>query len=67
MNTSEEMEKLIAEWRLRPSSEKTKVFADFLQEYGEFAGWEEWVIFIQERPELEGFEWARSFFKKPSS
>jgi hypothetical protein len=23
------------------------------------AEWEEWLAFLQERPELEGFEWAR--------
>ncbi|MCP4341551.1 MAG: hypothetical protein GY799_22390 [Desulfobulbaceae bacterium] len=59
MVTSTEMDELIAERGLPPALKKTEIFAEFFKEYGEHAEWEEWLAFLQERPELEGFEWAR--------
>lgn len=60
MHTSEKIDKLIAEWKLLPASDKQVVLAEFLKEYGEHASWEEWLTFLKEKPELEGFQWARS-------
>jgi hypothetical protein len=65
MLTSEQIDRLIAEWKLFPVTEKSVVLAEFLKEYGENAVWEEWVTFLQERPELEGFQWARSLAGLP--
>jgi len=60
MLTSEQMDQLIEEWRLHRVHAKTVAYDDFLKEYGEYACWEEWLAFLQERPELRGFGWARS-------
>ena len=63
MGTSGQMGGHAVEWRMMPVLNKTETFAEFLNEYGEHAEWEEWLVFLQERPELEGFDWARSFIK----
>jgi hypothetical protein len=54
------MDQLIGEWRQCRVHEKTAAYRDFLKKYGEDAGWDEWVAFLKERPELKGFDWARS-------
>jgi hypothetical protein len=58
--TSTQMDEVIAEWDLPLALKKTEIFAEFFKEYGEHAEWEEWLTFLKERPELEGFEWARN-------
>ena len=60
MLTEKQMDELIAEWRVQLACAKTGVYAEFLSAYGEHADWEEWLDFLQERPELEGFDWARN-------
>lgn len=59
MVSSTQLDEFIAERGLPLALKKTEIFAEFLKEYGEHAEWEEWLVFLQERPELEGFEWAR--------
>ena len=59
MVASAKLDELNAESRVPLALKKTEIFADFFREYGEHAEWEEWLAFLQERPELEGFEWAR--------
>lgn len=59
MVTPAQMDELITKLGLPPALKKTEVYAEFFKEYGEYATWEEWLIFLQERPELEGFDWAR--------
>ena len=62
-----QLDELIAELGLPPALKKTEIFAEFFKEYGEHAAWEEWLAFLQERPELEGFEWARFLARAPKS
>lgn len=38
--------------------EKTKLIAVFLDEYGEDAGWEEWLSFLHRHHKVKGFEWT---------
>jgi hypothetical protein len=38
---------------------KTEVVAEFIIEYWEGADWE-WLTFLEEREEVQGFEWAYS-------
>lgn len=63
MVTSGQVDGCVAERGLPPLFNKTETFVEFLNEYGENAEWEEWLAFLQERPELEGFDWARGFIK----
>lgn len=56
----EQKDRLVTESSLVLAREKTTAIADFLGQYGELAGWEEWLEFLRERPELEGFDWART-------
>ena len=67
MPMSSQMEGLLADWKLLPAHEKSKVLAEFLKEYGEYAEWEDWLTFLKERAELKGFEWARSLADRPDS
>lgn len=67
MLTLEQMDQLIAEWRLHRAHEKTAAYEEFLKKYGEDADWQEWVAFLRERPELKGFDWARSLADRPFS
>jgi hypothetical protein len=67
MLTSEQMDQLIEEWRIRHAHEKTAAYNEFFKKYGEQAGWEEWLAFLKERPELKGFDWARSFADRTAS
>jgi hypothetical protein len=67
MLTSEQMDEVIAEWRFRLARKKTEIYAEFFKNFGEHADWEEWQVFLKERPELEGFEWARSLADRPLS
>lgn len=39
---------------------KAAILGEFIKEYGEGASWEDWLTFLEERPELKGFEWARN-------
>ena len=61
------MDGLLVEWKLPPAHEKSQVLANFFKEYGEYADWEDWLTFLKERPELKGFEWARSLADRPNS
>jgi|GEM_PF-2958360 len=63
MLTSEQMDALIAEWKVDEVREKSKVLKEFLREYGEHASWEEWVAYLTDRPGLRGFDWVRSLFE----
>jgi hypothetical protein len=67
MLTSEQMDELLAESGFRPARKKTEVYAEFFKKYGEDANWEDWLAFLEERPELEGFDWARSLADRPLS
>ena len=60
MLTSEQIDKLISEYKLLSIAEKSQVLTEFFKEYGENAVWEEWLAFLYERPELKGFQWTRS-------
>lgn len=60
MLTSEQMDELIAEWKIRLAYKKTAVYVDFIKNYGEYAEWEEWLLFLDEHPDLEGFDWVDS-------
>jgi hypothetical protein len=64
MLTSEQMDELIAEWRFRLAYKKTAVYMEFLKNYGEHADWEEWLFFLDEHPDLEGFDWVHSLRNK---
>ena len=57
---SDKKDKSPSEQRLLPVCAKSAIIAEFLKEYREHAGWDEWLVFLDERPELQGFEWARS-------
>lgn len=57
----------IEEVRLSRSHQKSEVLAKFFKEYGELAGWDEWITFLKEHPELEGFEWARALADNSSN
>ncbi len=63
MVTSGQMDGRVTERELLPVFNKTDTIVEFLSEYGENAEWEEWLAFLQERPGLEGFDWARRFIK----
>ena len=63
---SDKKDKSLSEQRLRSACMKSEIFAEFLKEYGEHAGWDEWLAFLEERPELDGFEWARSLGNRSS-
>ena len=67
MLMSSQMDGLLAEWKVLPAHENSKVLANFFKEYGEYAEWEDWLTFLKERPELKGFEWARSLADRPNS
>ena len=67
MLTAKQMDDLISEWQLLSMQKKSALLAEFIQQYGENAEWEEWVRFLQERAELEKFEWAQSLIKRSSS
>lgn len=60
MVTSTQADEVIAEWDLPLVLKKTEIIAEFFKEYGEHVEWEEWLSFLEERPELEGFEWVRN-------
>lgn len=64
---SDENDKSVAERSKHPVRIKSAILAEFLEEYGEHAGWDEWLDFLKERPELKGFEWARSLGDRYSS
>ncbi len=59
MLTSEQMKDLLDERRVLLARKKTAVYAEFLLEYGEYAEWEDWLTFLKDRAELEGFEWVK--------
>ncbi len=63
MVTLGQMDGRVAERGVSLVLNKTKTYVEFLNEYGVYAEWEEWLAFLQERPELEGFDWARGFNK----
>jgi hypothetical protein len=65
MLTSEQMDDLITKGRFRLAHEKTAAYVEFLKNYGEHADWEDWLLFLDEHPELEGFEWVCSLRNKP--
>lgn len=50
-----------------PVCTKAAIIDEFLKKYGEGASWEEWLTFLAERPEMKGFEWARSRGSRRSS
>ena len=52
---------------LNLTQKKKEALVEFLRKYGELASWDEWLAFLEQRPELKGFDWARSFFESPSS
>ncbi len=56
-----------AKSQTHPACTKVAVLAEFLKEYGEGASWEDWLTFLEERPELEGFEWARCRIRRRPS
>ncbi len=60
MLTSEQMDELIAEWRYDLIRKKSESYVEFFKKYGEHAAWEDWLAFLEERPDLGGFDWARS-------
>lgn len=64
MQTKEQFDKSKNSWKIRLAREKTDVYAEFLEIYGEQASWEDWQDFLLERPELEGFEWARCLMSR---
>ena len=37
---------------------KSLLITEFLDDYGEDGGWDEWVSFLHEYPEIRGFEWV---------
>ncbi len=67
MFMSDNKNESVAEGRRHPRCMKSEIFAEFFREYGEHAGWDEWLAFLEERPELKGFEWARSLADRHSS
>ncbi len=67
MLTAKQMDDLISEWRLLSIRKKSALLAEFIEQYGEHAEWEEWVKYLQERAELEEFDWAQSLIKRSSS
>lgn len=64
---SSQKEGSLAEWKMLAAHEKSQVLAEFNKEYGEYADWEDWLTFLKERPELKGFDWARSLADRPNS
>ena len=64
MLTAEQMDDLLAEWRMLSVQQKSAVLAAFIREYGEHAEWEEWVKYLQDHAELKKFEWTRSLIKR---
>jgi hypothetical protein len=67
MLTAKQMDDLISEWRLLSRQKKSALLADFIEQYGEHAEWEEWIKYLQERSELDKFEWTRPLIRRSSS
>ncbi|SHO50036.1 hypothetical protein [Desulfopila aestuarii] len=56
MLSQEQKENLRAGWRNCPAGEKKVIMAEFIREYGDDPGWEAWLVFLQDRLEIPGYE-----------
>jgi len=56
MLSQKQKEHLRDGWRNCPTGEKKIIMAEFIREYGDDPGWEAWLVFLQDRLEIPGYD-----------